>query len=152
MRSNFAPLVVFRTLSTVRFMSAKTPMLDKMSHRAATMTTPAMPTATDSRNDSFIAVHGSTRETLSLTRRGTETGSRPGITAPLGAWTGSVEPSARRAVPAWPRLLTGCLPHCRPHCRPHSHQTLRYRAPVRLQTRYPSVLGHQGQWSRPGPP
>ena len=39
-------------------------------HSTATMTTPAMPSATEIRNDIFITDHGSTRETVSLTRRG----------------------------------------------------------------------------------
>src|SRR5450756_485256 len=139
MRSNFAPLLVFRMVSTVRLMSVNTPMPDKISHSATIMTTPAMPTATDNRNDSFITDHGSTRETLSLTRRGAAGRSPPGITAPLALRADAGEPSPRTAVPVWPTVLTRYLPHCDPHCRPlsrqHSAQTLRYRRPTRLQTR-----------------
>src|SRR6476659_4177498 len=69
MRSNFVPPLVPRTLSTVRLTSAKTPMPDRISHRTAISTTLAMPTATESRNDIFMTDHGSTRETVSLTRR-----------------------------------------------------------------------------------
>src|SRR6185436_20987491 len=70
MRSNRAPLLVLRTSSTVRLMSANTPMPERIVHNTVIMTTPAIPRATDSRNDSFMTDHGSTRETLSLTRRG----------------------------------------------------------------------------------
>src|SRR5450631_2332802 len=146
MRSNFAPLVVFTTLSTVRFMSVKTPMLDRISHSAEIMTTKAIPTATDSRKDNFMAVHGSTRETLSLTLRGAKGRSPPGSTAPPAVWGGTGEPSARSAVPVWPTVLTRCLLRCRPQCRPRL-QTLRYRRPARLQTRYPSVLKRLSQLS-----
>ncbi|GAA2736713.1 hypothetical protein GCM10009867_21930 [Pedococcus aerophilus] len=44
-------------------------MPERIIHSTATMTTPAMPRATEMRNDIFIADHGSTRETVSLTRR-----------------------------------------------------------------------------------
>src|SRR5450631_213931 len=117
MRSNLAPLVVLRTPSTVRFMSVKTPMLDRISHRAATMTTAAMPTATDNRNDSFITVHGSTRETLSLTLRGAKGRSPPGRVGAPPVWTGSGEPSARTAVPVGPTVLTRYLLSRCQHCR-----------------------------------
>src|SRR6476660_9795431 len=83
MRSNFAPPLVPRTLSTVRLTSAKTPMPDRISHRTAMSTTPAMPTATDSRNDIFMTDHGSTRETVSLTRRAAAGRGAPPVAAPV---------------------------------------------------------------------
>src|SRR5665648_342426 len=118
MRSNFTPLLVFRTVSTVRLMSANTPMLDRIIHSPTIMTTPAMPTATDNRNDSFITDHGSTRETLSLTRRGAAGRSLPGIIAPPAARPDATEAPPRTAVPVWPTVLTRCLLHFRPHYRP----------------------------------
>src|SRR5450631_24856 len=149
MRSNLLPLVVFRTLSTVRFMSVKTPMLDRIIHNAATITSATIPTATENRNDSFMTVHGSTRETLSLTRRGARGRALPGRVGEPPVLTGSGEPSARTAVPVGPTALTRYLlsrrPQCHrqrrrcPHyCRPNQGQTLRHRALLRLQTRCPS--------------
>src|ERR1017187_590868 len=112
MRLYFVPLVEFSTVSTVRFMSANTPMPDRIVHSATIMTTPAMPTETDSRNDSFIADHGSTRETLSLTRRGAANCSPPGATPAPAIWSGPYEPSVCNCVPDWPAVLIGCLLRC----------------------------------------
>src|SRR5450631_2959160 len=139
MRLNFAPLVVFSTASTVRFMSANTPMPDRIVHSAAIMTTPAIPTETDSRNDSFMADHGSTRETLSLTRRGAAEASPAGVTPPPAVCSGLCESSARSAVLGWPAVLTGCLLRCRLDPAP----TLRYPHPWPPRTRCPSRLGRR---------
>src|SRR6476659_4223731 len=48
---------------------SKTPIPDRIDQSTATMTTIAMPRATDSRTDIFMTDHGSTRETVSFTRR-----------------------------------------------------------------------------------
>src|SRR5476649_2224132 len=122
MRSNLAPLLLLRTSSTVRLMSANTPMLDRIIHSAVIMTTPAMPMATDNRNDIFMTDQGSTRETVSLTRRGAARRLGAGVAAPPGAGLGRCVPSARSEVPLSPTVLTRCLLRCRPHPAP----TLRY--------------------------
>src|SRR5690606_7248721 len=65
---------------------AKTPRLSIMVHAATVATTIMMPTATDSRNDSFITDHGSTRETASRTRRGAPLGTGPPTGTTRGPW------------------------------------------------------------------
>ena len=73
---------------------SKTPMPARIIHSTATMTTPAMPRATDSRNDIFIADHGSTRETVSRTRRR----GRPERAADASCGRGAAGCSAGRGV------------------------------------------------------
>src|SRR6185436_15258144 len=98
MRSNRAPLLVLRTSSTVRLMSANTPMPERIVHNTVIMTTPAIPRATDSRNDSFMTDHGSTRETLSLTRRGPVGAGAPTPAAFPGAAPAAVAPGGREPL------------------------------------------------------
>src|SRR6476661_6912083 len=97
---------------TRRLTSLKTPMPDRIIHSTATMTTPAMPRATEMRNDIFIADQGSTRETVSLTRRARAAAAadwgpagRPGAAA--GREAPGVEPGVE---PAWPWLTLGAEP------------------------------------------
>src|SRR5665647_739016 len=139
MRSNLEPLLLLRTSSTVRLMSEKTPMLDRIIHSTATMTTQAMPTATDSRKDIFMTDHGSTRDTVSLTRRGATRRLPAGVpVAPTGA-SGRREPSVRTGVPVSPAMLTRCLLGCRLHPVP----TLRYPLALRIRDRHRPRLGHR---------
>src|ERR671911_1611534 len=58
------------TWPTIPLIWSKTPMPARIVHSTKTMTTPAIPKATESRNETFIADHGSTRETVRRTRRG----------------------------------------------------------------------------------
>src|SRR5688572_20597184 len=74
---------------------SKTPMPARIVHSTKTMTTPAMPSATDSRNEIFIADHGSTRETVSRTRRA-DAGRAAGRGAPVLAVAPSSRPDAGR--------------------------------------------------------
>src|SRR4051794_29150793 len=149
MRLNCAPPPVApleSTELTVRSMSEKTPMPLSTSHSTATMATPAMPRATEMRNDIFITDHGSARETVSLTRRGPVIAGRaapaavpPAAEAPAG--TGWVAPAAGLSAPgrgpvpsapAWgrdgapvlPAVLTRYLQRCPRGCP----ATLRYPA------------------------
>src|SRR5680860_199264 len=145
MRSNVEPLLEFSTSSTVRLMSANTPMPDRIIHRAATMTTPAMPTATDSRNDSFITDQGSTRETLSLTRRGAAERAASCLDMSPAASAVRGEPSARREVLLWPAVVTRYLPRCRPHPAP----TQRYPPWGRFRVGHRSRLGKRRLSSGP---
>src|SRR5450756_1634324 len=139
MRSNLEPLLLVRTSSTVRLMSEKTPMLDRIIHNIATMTTQATPTATDSRNDIFMTDHGSTRETVSLTRRGATRRLAPGVPiGPPGA-SGRREPSVRTEVPVSPAVLTRCLLGCRLHPVP----TLQYPLGLRIRDWHWSRFGHR---------
>src|SRR4051812_18509382 len=159
MRLNCAPPLapLESTELTVRSMSEKTPMPLSTSQSTATMATPAMPRATEIRNDIFITDHGSARETVSLTRRGpviaglaAPAGLAPAGPAPVG--TGCVAPSGRPLPPApapsapdWgrdgapvlPAVLTRYLQRCPRDCP----ATLRYRPgshlPVHRRTRRP---------------
>src|SRR6476659_1172331 len=73
------------TEPTRRLTSENTPIPDRIIHRTATMTTPAIPRATEIRNDIFIADHGSTRETVSFTRRlRAAAAGPPAVPAPAG--------------------------------------------------------------------
>src|SRR6476646_9095547 len=58
-----------KIVPTILLTCENTPIPDRIIHSTATMTTPAMPSATEIKNDIFMADHGSTRETVSLTRR-----------------------------------------------------------------------------------
>src|SRR3954452_10153384 len=53
----------------VRLTELKTPMPSRISQSTATITTNAMPIATLTRNEIFMTDHGSTRATVSRTRR-----------------------------------------------------------------------------------
>src|SRR5580765_1076540 len=108
---------------------SKTPMPARIVHSTATMTTIAMPRATDSRNDIFIADQGSIRLTVSLTRRPRLTVTWAGRAAPavpeapvaatpdvgtgrVVAADGLVDPAdaARAVIPVSPVVLTRYLP------------------------------------------
>src|SRR5689334_1527096 len=107
---------------TRRLTSLKTPIPLRIIHSTATMTTPAMPSATEMRNDIFIADHGSTRETVSLTRRARAAWAAvvaPAGRAPAGRappwdrdWvglTGAAPPWGRADLLVWPAVLTRYL-------------------------------------------
>src|SRR5699024_1946814 len=72
---------------------ANTPMEFSTPHTTAVATTVAMPRAMDSRKDSFITDHGSTRETTRRIRRGP-------VSSAAGA--GCAAPPAGRAAPPLP--------------------------------------------------
>src|SRR5436309_2491197 len=90
-----------------RLMSEKTPMPSITDQRTTAAITIAMPTPTDSRNESFSTDHGSTLARVSRTRRGPVRGAWGVATgAPVGTPPGGVigkdggDPAGRAAAPA----------------------------------------------------
>ena len=83
---------------------SKTPMPARIVHSTKTMTTPAMPRATESRNEIFIADHGSTRETVSRTRGrmpGARRVGRGGLVLSHGVGVGGGRAGAPRPPGPW---------------------------------------------------